>query len=628
MHGNAARTVSLILSLQGLLSACSDDEQRNPGKAHNSTPEPTAGAGTTVTSPNGTVAEAGSPGSGGTGSLAVGGAAGGGFAGVAGSAIGTAKVATPLVTDTALWIDKSMNALGLQGQWTPMLGADSALAITVQAGSVCLSGSTAQVPQLADQTYDYANYMGAIASFDLCRTSATDNPPNTTYTLGTCPTVPNLSKLLAGVRFTIKDTATLPRQLRVVFKEKGRDVSAYVLVDTAGSKIALFADATVPEDSSAPPLRVGNIEAIQFYAYPSRGRAVPFDFCISNLEVLQGAGWSALPDWVYEPGPGQLVQFAGVNIAGAEFGEQKIPGTLGTDYIYPSKADVDIYAKYRMNIIRLPFRWERLQRTLGGDLDATELAQLRSVVDYATGLGMSVILDPHNYARYSLPDPANPSSLVQRLLGTDLDNALFADFWSRLASEFRLNDRVFFGLMNEPHTMATEVWLAAANAAIKAIRYAGAYNLVLVPGNGWTGAHSWVSGSYGTANGDVMLGIDDPASNFVFEMHQYLDADSSGTSATCVNDAIGVSRMAAATDWLRTHGYKGFLGEFNGGASDSCYKALDGLVGYLGKNSDVWLGWTVWAGGPWWGENILTVQPKAGKDRPQMTVLRRHLPAQ
>lgn len=624
MHRTAARTLFMILSLEGVLSACSDDNPQNPGKAQNS--KPVAGAGTTSTAPNETLPEAGSPGSGGSGNL--GGVAGSSFAGIAGNAVSTAKVATPILTDTALWIDKSTNALGLQGQWTSRVGTDSTLAIAVQAGSVCLSGSTAQVPQLADQTYDYANYVGAIASFDLCRTSATDNPPNTTYTLGTCPTVPDLNKLLAGIRFTIKDSATLPRQLRVVFKEKGRDVSPYVVVDTAGSKIALFADATVPDDASAPPPRVGNIESIQFYAYPSRGRAVAFDFCISSLEVLQGAGWSALPDWVYEPGPGQQVQYAGVNLAGAEFGEQKIPGVLGTDYIYPSNADIDIYSKYRMNVLRLPFRWERLQRTLGGPLDATELSQLRSVVDYATNLGMSVILDPHNYARYSVPDPANPSSLVQRLLGTDLDNALFADFWSRLASEFRLNDRVFFGLMNEPHTMATEAWLAAANAAIKAIRYAGAYNLVLVPGNGWTGAHSWLSGSYGTANGDVMVGIDDPASNFVFEMHQYLDADSSGTSATCVNDAIGVSRMAAATDWLRTHGYKGFLGEFNGGASDSCYKALDGLVGHLGKNSDVWLGWTVWAGGPWWGENILTVQPKAGRDRPQMTILRRHLPAQ
>ena len=38
------------------------------------------------------------------------------------------------------------------------------------------------------------------------------------------------------------------------------------------------------------------------------------------------------------------------------------------------------------------------------------------------------------------------------------------------------NDRVIFGLMNEPNTMATEQWGAAAQGAINAIRATGAAN--------------------------------------------------------------------------------------------------------------------------------------------------------
>jgi endoglucanase len=87
---------------------------------------------------------------------------------------------------------------------------------------------------------------------------------------------------------------------------------------------------------------------------------------------------------------------------------------------------------------------------------------------------------------------------------------------------------VIFGLMNEPHSMATELWLNNANAAIAAIRSTGAENLVLVPGNAWTGAHSWNSNWYGTPNSTVMLNITDSLNNYAYEVHQYLDSNSSG----------------------------------------------------------------------------------------------------
>jgi endoglucanase len=53
-----------------------------------------------------------------------------------------------------------------------------------------------------------------------------------------------------------------------------------------------------------------------------------------------------------------------------------------------------------MNTFRLPFRWERLQRSLGGVLDATELGRLKGVVSGLNNQGAVVLLDPHNYARY------------------------------------------------------------------------------------------------------------------------------------------------------------------------------------------------------------------------------------
>jgi endoglucanase len=73
----------------------------------------------------------------------------------------------------------------------------------------------------------------------------------------------------------------------------------------------------------------------------------------------------------------------GVNLAGAEFGSN-VPGVFGTDYTYPTHAEIDYYASKNLDVIRLPFLWERLQRSEFGSLDAAELSRLDDVVNYAT----------------------------------------------------------------------------------------------------------------------------------------------------------------------------------------------------------------------------------------------------
>lgn len=59
------------------------------------------------------------------------------------------------------------------------------------------------------------------------------------------------------------------------------------------------------------------------------------------------------------------------------------------------------------------------------------------------------------------------------------------------------------------------------------------------------------------------------------EMHQYLDSDGSGTSATCVSATIGAERLAAATAWLKQTGLKGFLGELGAGSNTNWYVQID-----------------------------------------------------
>jgi len=300
----------------------------------------------------------------------------------------------------------------------------------------------------------------------------------------------------------------------------------------------------------------------------------------------------------------------GVNLSGLEFGSA-IPGQYGKDYIAPNSGEIDYYTGKGMNIFRLPFLWERLQPVLNGPFNETYLGYITPVVTYATSKGAKVVLDPHNYARYR--------SVV---IGTgNVVTADFANFWATLAKVFSSNDNVIFGLMNEPHDMSTELWLSDANAAIEAIRGTGAKNLITVPGNAWTGAASWNQNYYGTPNSQVMVGVKDSANNFIFEVHQYLDSDSSGTHDACVNATIGSSRLAVFTAWARQHKYKAYLGEWAGGRNTLCYSAITDILTYLGNNKDVFVGWTWWSGGPWWGTYMFNLDPQNGQDAPQMQYL-------
>jgi endoglucanase len=300
----------------------------------------------------------------------------------------------------------------------------------------------------------------------------------------------------------------------------------------------------------------------------------------------------------------------GLNLAGAEFGQ--VPGRYGYDYIYPTQEELDAVASQGFSVIRLPFLWERLQPQLGGKFDGEELARLTAVVHLADARGLAIVLDPHNYARYLDRPIGSPQVPVDS----------FAQFWRALATIFRDDPHVIFGLMNEPHDMRTEAWAAAASAAILAIRGTGAKNLILVPGNAYSGAHSWTKSGYGTPNAVVLRDIKDPCNNIAFEFHQYMDANFSGSGPACPAPQAAIEALQSVTDWLHETGKKGFLGEFAASQRPECLAALNGMLQFMTEHSDAWLGWTYWSAGAWWPPDYMfSVEPKPGIERPQLKVL-------
>lgn len=300
----------------------------------------------------------------------------------------------------------------------------------------------------------------------------------------------------------------------------------------------------------------------------------------------------------------------GVSLCGAEFGETVLPGTYGRHYTYPAAQHLDYYKSREIKLVRLPFRWERLQRPLLAPLDVTELSRIDAFVDQCRKRGIQVLLDPHNYARYD-----------GKLIGSpDVSNAAFADFWSRIAEHFRDEPAIYaYGLVNEPHD-TKGLWPAAAQAGVDGIRRKDQRHFILVPGDNWTGAKDW-------RKYNENLSVNDPADRIIYEAHLYFDPDNKGTYEDDYDEALahpmlGVNRIKPFVDWLHEHGHAGFVGEYGiPGDDDRWLPVLDNTLAYLQAND---IGGCYWAGGPWWKDYILSIEPREGKDRPQMNVLTKY----
>lgn len=320
--------------------------------------------------------------------------------------------------------------------------------------------------------------------------------------------------------------------------------------------------------------------------------------------------------------------YRGTNLDGGQFGSV-YPGTENVDYSWPTTKDVDYFASKNMNTFRIGFQWERLQPTLKGPFAAAYFTKLDALVKYATSKGMNVFLNPHNFARYKIAGKAGDPDLVG---SAAVPNDAFADLWTRLAAQYKDNPRVMMSLVNEPHDMPSQQWVDAANAAIKGIRSTGNTNVVSVPGNAWTGAASWSSSwspGYDTSNAVAMLKITDSANNYVFEVHNYFDADGSGEYKTdCKTATVGSQQLANVTSWARANKKKVIVGEFGTKISTLCQSAVADMLTYIHANPDVYVGWLWWsAGTPWGNSYLLGINPKNGVDDARMAWFKDYLPA-
>ncbi|KAJ3502578.1 hypothetical protein NLJ89_g8820 [Agrocybe chaxingu] len=257
---------------------------------------------------------------------------------------------------------------------------------------------------------------------------------------------------------------------------------------------------------------------------------------------------------------------------------------------------------------------------LGSRFNETYFVHFADAVNYITiAKDAYAIIDPHNYMRYNDPSqqPFSGSVIGNSSDPTAATTKQFQQFWSELARRFVHNPKVIFGINNEPHDMPTELVLKNNQAAIDGIRAVGARQLILAPGNAWTGGHSWTeksgpTGEYAPSS-EVMNKLFDPISNTALDIHEYLDIDFSGSHDECAQP--GPSNLAALTAWLKKNKLKAIISEFGGGNNQNCIDMLNEMLEYIAAN-DEYIGWVVWAAGPFWGTASPCCGPSTGSLEP------------
>jgi endoglucanase len=317
----------------------------------------------------------------------------------------------------------------------------------------------------------------------------------------------------------------------------------------------------------------------------------------------------------------------GVNLSGAEFGEA-LPGAEGVDYTFNSEPTFQYFAAKGLALLRIPIQWERMQPALNSPLNPGYLAGLKRDIAWAKKYGMSVIIEIQNFGRYSI----NKGGVYQEFIidniyagVVEVSSDNLSDFWTRMSNEFMGEPTVYaYDLMNEPHDMGTGNWQVISQTVLTAIRDNGDNKLIMIPGDGWSGAASWEDNN--GPNGWIV----DPANSFKYEAHLYFDADGSGEytspyDASVPGRALGAINSLVA--WCNANGAQCYVGEY--GVPDDDPNWLAVLDSVLTVMDSAGFDGTYWSAGEFWGDYPLSVQPSGNftVDRPQLPTLLNHLGA-
>jgi endoglucanase len=305
----------------------------------------------------------------------------------------------------------------------------------------------------------------------------------------------------------------------------------------------------------------------------------------------------------------------GIVLCGAEFGEKNLPGQLNTDYIYPTKDEINYFALKGFKSITLPFKWERVQRSIGSPLDSLELQNMRQFVRTCDSAHIKVILTLQNFAVYY-------SNANNYLIGShNLSYDSYGDFWKKMATAFADCPNIYgYDIMNEPRNIFSRHWRKAAQAAINGIREVDKTCNIIVDGENSSFSADW------KFDNNSLKRLKDPSNKIIYDAHCYFDYNHSGRydglQEGSIKDDVGVERIKPFVKWLKRHHKNGMIGEFGVPTDASWLRAMDNFIKYaIEKGIQV----NYWAAGPWWNDYLLSIEPANGIDKPQMKIIEKYL---
>lgn len=268
----------------------------------------------------------------------------------------------------------------------------------------------------------------------------------------------------------------------------------------------------------------------------------------------------------------------GANIAGGDFGgSNNYPGILGQDYWYPRTSEIDMAKAIGVELVRVPFKWDRIQHdtegVLAADLWAPDIAALDASIAAMEARGMRIILDMHNYHKRSLTIGGTRASYA--IGSAQLPVSEYARVWRLLADHFKNRPSIWgYDLMNEP-SAATADLVVHYQAVVNAIREVDTKTAIILEGGpNFNHASGWLT------TGAPLINVVDPSNNLIFSAHCYTDRDQSGTWShggtvvgelvgsgkpyATIEDAydVGVDRVKPFVDWCVANNVRGLLGEY------------------------------------------------------------------
>jgi len=279
-----------------------------------------------------------------------------------------------------------------------------------------------------------------------------------------------------------------------------------------------------------------------------------------------------------------------------------IDGSFKSNPQDPPASQFSHFASEGVNIFRVPFAWQLMTPTLGGNIDQTFFQRYDNTVQTGRRTGAYVIIDLHNYARWNgqVIGQGGPT------------NAQYNSIWTQLANKYKGDSKIIFGIMNEPHDLPNlSSWVATVQGVVNAIRATGATNYILIPGSSFSSAAALPNEA-----GPGLLGVTDNGSSnkskLIFDVHKYLDSDNSGTHTECVTNNVDV--FTTLYNWLKTNNRQALVSETGGGNTDSCVQDVGQELAFLKAHQDRFVGFTMWSAGAFDSTYELTLTPNGNTD--------------